>query len=216
MSLSCYLPLAEALHAESIPKLQGGLTEVVTEAKLQRLSDRLPFVAEGAAGYDPVLAAIRESFGHCSKGDRTCNAWVTANPVSKRNRLTDMEFLCGCQIRLTLPVRDPRARGIVCGKKGCVQHLFDFVDHELKCEARKGGRTIRYSSKTTRPLYYYLSTTRAFVPAPKHEPLSREVLVPKPGMEAHDGARRPSEHTSAGGPVREAAWTKGRLFSDDV
>jgi hypothetical protein len=78
-------------------------------------------------------------------------------------------------------VRDPRARGILCGKKGCVQHLFDFVDHGLKCEVTKGGRTIRHSSKTARPLYYYLSTTRAFVPAPKHEPLCREVLVPKPG-----------------------------------
>jgi hypothetical protein len=97
-----------------------------------------------------------------------------------------MEFLRGCQIRLALPVRDPRTRGIVCGKKGCVQHLFDFVDHELKCEVTKGGRTIRHSSKTTRPLYYYLSTTRAFVPAPKHEPLCREVLVPKPGMEPDD------------------------------
>jgi hypothetical protein len=92
------LPLAEALHAESIPKLQGRLTEVVTKSKWQSLSDRLPFIAEGAAGYDPVLAAIRESFGHCSEGDRTCNAWVTSNPVPKRNRLTDMEFLRGCQI----------------------------------------------------------------------------------------------------------------------
>jgi hypothetical protein len=72
MDPNVVLPLAEALH-ESIPKLQGRLTEVVTKAKWQHLSDRLPFIAEGAAGYDPVLAAIRESFGHCSKGDRTCN-----------------------------------------------------------------------------------------------------------------------------------------------
>jgi hypothetical protein len=151
MDPNMVLPMKEALHVQSIPKLQGKLTEVITKAKWQRQSNRLPFVADGAVGYDPVLAAIRESFGHCSKGDRTCNAWVTANPVSKRNRLTDMEFLRGCQIRLALPVRDPRARGIVCGKKGCVQHLFDFIDHELKCEVAKGGRTIRHSSKTTRP-----------------------------------------------------------------
>jgi hypothetical protein len=52
------LPLAEALHVESIPKLQGRLTEVVTKAKWQRLSDRLPFIAEGAAGYDPVPAKL--------------------------------------------------------------------------------------------------------------------------------------------------------------
>jgi hypothetical protein len=49
------LPLKGALHLESITKLQGRLTEVTTGAKWQRLSDRLPYMAVGAAGYDPVL-----------------------------------------------------------------------------------------------------------------------------------------------------------------
>jgi hypothetical protein len=180
------MPAKEALHQESVPKLQGKLTEMVTRAIWKGLYDRLPYVAEGAAGYDPVLAALREAFGHCSKEDKTCNAWITANPASKRNRLTDMEFLRGCQIRLVLPVRELGRHGQQCGKKNCSQRLFEFVHHELNCEVTKGGRTTRHSSKTTRPLYYYLSTTRAFVPSPKHEPLCRESLVPKPGVEPED------------------------------
>jgi hypothetical protein len=162
-----------------------------------------------------VLPRIRLARTILLMGDMTCNAWVTANPVSKRNRLTNMEFLRGCQIRPTLPVRDPRARGIVCGKKGCVQHLFDFVDHELKYEVTKGGRTIRrivyaivlqdHPSAVLLPV----STTRAFVPAPKHErlchePLCREVLVPIAWCRSWVWSRTTLQ--SAGGPVRKAAW----------